>query len=59
MTRREADARRPSETKAAFPNDVSVLDAAILMELPGGSYTVDGVGGASGVCLVEVYAANN
>src|SRR5207302_7369459 len=42
----------------AFPLDAMSKDAALLVTLPPGNYTaqVSGVGGTSGVALVEVYA---
>jgi hypothetical protein len=46
---------------AAFPLAPTSLDAAILATLPPGSYTaqVSGVGGATGVALVELYDADD
>ncbi|MGH8020748.1 MAG: hypothetical protein ACREIA_21175 [Opitutaceae bacterium] len=46
-----------SATIGAFPLEAGSADAAILIELPGGSYTIHvaGVGGTTGVALVEIY----
>lgn len=46
-------------TVGAFPLRVGSRDAALLLDLPPGNYTVQvsGAGGATGVALVEVYEA--
>ena len=43
----------------AFPLQASSKDAALLVELQPGAYTVQvsGVGGTTGVALIEVYEA--
>jgi hypothetical protein len=46
-----------AEAVGAFPLGAASKDAALVVTLPPGSYTVhvSGVGGSTGVALVEVY----
>ena len=48
------------ETVGAFAIDAASKDSALLITLNPGAYTVQvaGVGGLTGVCLVEIYDAS-
>jgi len=55
------DISTAANNTGAFPLNPTSLDSAILMTLPPGSYTaqVSGVGGRTGVALVELYDVDN